>query len=198
MQRMLRTTCFLFALLLAGTTARAQGMMPISVEGRGAYALPRGDWNEGDALGNGLGYGLDIRLQVLPLINIYGGWDSYSFKIEEMDDTDATDSGMHLGGQISMPLSPVTGISPFAFAGAIFNRTSMRIENNGVSLGVESDREIGYELGAGIAFPFAPGMAVTPQVRYRSHGVDFSLASGETHDADVSYLSLEIGVRLGL
>lgn len=198
MQRILRTTCLLFALLLAGTAARAQGIIPISVEGRGAFALPQGDWNEGDALGNGFGYGLDIRLQVLPLINIYGGWDSYSFDIEEADDTDATDSGMHLGGQVSLPLSAVTGISPFAFAGAVFNRTSMEIESNGISVGVESDREIGYELGAGVAFPFAPGVAVTPQVRYRSHGVDFTGADGETEDTTVSYLSFEVGVRLGL
>lgn len=198
MQRILRTTCLVGMLLLASTAVQAQGIIPISVEGRGAFALPQGDWNESDALSNGFGYGLDLRLQVLPLISIYGGWDTYGFDVEELDGADANDSGMHLGGQISLPISAVTGISPFAFAGAVFNRTSMEVEEEGVSVEVESDREIGYEVGAGVAFPFAPALSLTPQVRYRSHNVDFPGAGEEGEDSTVSYLSFEVGLRLGL
>ncbi|HEX6924440.1 MAG TPA: outer membrane beta-barrel protein [Longimicrobiaceae bacterium] len=200
MQRLVRRAyLLLFLLLLAGTRAEAQGIIPIAVEGRGAFALPQGEWNDAEALSNGFGYGFDIRLQVMPLISIYGGWDTYSFDLEDIEDADANDSGVHLGGQLSLPLSGLTGVSPFAFAGLVFNQTEMAFENNAVSLEVESDRGVGYELGAGLGFPFAPALTITPQVRYRSHGADFpGVGEEEDEDVTVSYLSFEVGLKLGL
>ena len=131
MRKLVRTVIMLATLLSAATAANAQGILPIAVEGRGGYAIPQGDWNDSDALGNGFGYGLNLRLQIMPLISVYGGWDTYNFDVEDVDNADAKDSGLHLGGQISLPLSAVTGVSPFAFAGLIYNRTEMGIESGG-------------------------------------------------------------------
>src|SRR5690606_24648902 len=94
MQRLVRRAyLLLFLLLLAGTRAEAQGIIPIAVEGRGAFALPQGEWNDAEALSNGFGYGFDIRLQVMPLISIYGGWDTYSFDLEDIDDEAVAEIG---------------------------------------------------------------------------------------------------------
>lgn len=196
MQRLIRTAFMLGALLSTGTIVQAQGIIPIAVEGRGGIALPQGDWNDGDQLGNGFGYGIGLRLQVLPLISVYGGWDTYSFDLDDVDG-DASDAGLHLGGSISLPLSAVTGVSPFAFAGLVYNRTTMGFEGNGVTLEVESDDAFGYEVGAGLAFPFAPTLTLTPQVRYRSHSAEFPLG-GATEETTVSYLAFDLGLKLGL
>ena len=198
MRKLVRTVIMLATLLSAATAANAQGILPIAVEGRGGYAIPQGDWNDSDALGNGFGYGLNLRLQIMPLISVYGGWDTYNFDVEDVDNADAKDSGLHLGGQISLPLSAVTGVSPFAFAGLIYNRTEMGIESGGVTVEVESDDALGYEVGAGLAFPFAPTLSLTPAVRYRSHSAEFPGGEGGDDDTTVSYISFGVGLKLGI
>lgn len=200
MRKLVISSCLLMGLLSAAGTAQAQGIFPLAVEVRGAFAMPQGDWNESEAIGNGFGYGLDARLQILPLISLYGGWDHYTFDMEsaEGSETDASDSGLHLGGLVSLPLSAITGVSPFAFAGLVYNRTTLNASAGSASLEGESDDELGYELGAGVAFPFAPTLSLTPAVRYRTHPASFTTVGDGEGDTTVSYLSLEVGLKLGL
>ena len=195
MRRTVRTICFLAGLLAGGSgAAAAQGLLPIAFEGRAGLALPQGEWNDGGGLDTGFGYGVDLRVQILPLITAYGGWDRYTFNVSGSS-ADAEDIGFHLGAQASLPLSALTGVSPFAFAGLVFNRTTLSF-GDGDSVVVESDRGFGYEVGAGLAFPFMPTLTLTPQVRYRAHGADFpsTIASDQT----VAYLSFDLGVRVGI
>jgi hypothetical protein len=187
-------------LFAAGGTAQAQGIFPLAVEARGAFAMPQGEWNDGDEIGNGFGYGINGRLQVFPLISIYGGWDRYSFDVESDGDGDseATDTGLHAGGYISLPLSAVTGLSPFAFAGVVYNSTDLAFSSGGVTISAESDDGLGYEVGAGLAIPFAPTLSLTPAVRYRSHNAEFPSITGEDGELTVSYISFDLGLKLGL
>ena len=195
-QRFLRTACVAAALVAGGAaSASAQGIIPLAAEVRGGLALPQGDWNDNDALGTGFGYGFSIRMQLMPLISAYGGWDRYTFNIDGPVDADAEDTGFQLGAQVSLPLSLVTGVSPFAYAGALFNTTTTTIGDG--TRTSESDRGIGYEVGAGLAFPFAPTLTITPQVRYRTHGAEFHDGAGG-QDLTVSYLSFDLGLRLGI
>lgn len=199
MQKLVRTVCMVAGLLAVATTTQAQGLLPFAVEVRGGFAIPQGEWNDSDAIENGFGYGINARLQILPLISLYGGWDKYSFEMDDLggSDSDASDSGLHLGAQLSLPLSAVTGVSPFAFAGMVYNRTSMAFTSAGTTIEAESDDGFGYEIGAGLAFPFAPLLTLTPAVRYRTHSADFpsAVGSGET---TVSYLSFDVGLKLGI
>jgi hypothetical protein len=181
-------------LFAAGGTAQAQGIFPLAVEARGAFAMPQGEWNDGDEIGNGFGYGINGRLQVFPLISIYGGWDRYSFDVD--GDSEATDTGLHAGGYISLPLSAVTGVSPFAFAGVVYNSTELAF--SGVTSSAESDDGLGYEVGAGLAIPFAPTLSLTPAVRYRSHNAEFPSITGGDSELTVSYISFDLGLKLGL
>jgi hypothetical protein len=181
-------------LFAAGGTAQAQGIFPLAVEARGAFAMPQGEWNDGDEIGNGFGYGINARLQVFPLISIYGGWDRYSFDVD--GDSEATDTGLHAGGYISLPLSAVTGVSPFAFAGVVYNSTTRPF--SGVTGSAESDDGLGYEVGAGLAIPFAPTLSLTPALRYRSHKAEFPSITGADSELTVSYISFDLGLKLGL
>src|SRR5690606_10661724 len=120
MRAFLRTAVVVLALAGSATAASAQGIIPIAVEGRGGLALPQGGWDAAGSIDTGYGYGFNIRMQVLPLISVYGGGDKYTFGRSGSGDADASDAGRHLGGQVSLPLAAFTGVSPFAFAGLVF------------------------------------------------------------------------------
>lgn len=200
MRQWIGAVCVLGGLLASGSAAAGQGIVPIAVEGRAGYAVPQGDWSDGESLENGFGYGIDLRIRILPLVYLYGGWDTHDFAYAgsgDGEDAEATDSGMHLGGEIAVPLSAVTGISPFAFGGIAYNRTSMPIRSDGLSRQAESEAGLGYEVGAGLAIPFAPTLTLRPQVRYRSHPAEF-LMGATTQETTISYFSANIGLRLGL
>jgi opacity protein-like surface antigen len=177
--------------------AMAQGVIPLAVEGRVGAGFPTGDFGEDDDVGTGLGFGADAVLRVLPLVNVYGGWERYSFDGKgESNGTNVTDSGIRAGAQLSIPVGMVTGFSPFVSAGLLYNRTSAEATEGSASLKFTSDWKLGYELGAGISVPVAPALSVVPAVRYRSHDVSFSDLEG--FSGTISYLSVEAGLKLGL
>lgn len=185
------------ALGLGGTAAEAQGILPIAVEVRGGYAIPTGDLGDSD-VDDGLGFGVNAQPAVMPMLSVYGGWERYSFSAEtgfEEVDVDVVDSGFRLGVQAGLPFTPFIGVSPFVFAGGIYNSTSLEGSAGGVSTESESDRSIGYELGGGLAIPLGPALKLTPAIRYRSHSPE--IEEFET-DSNMSYFTAELGLRLGL
>lgn len=197
MRKLVAATCAVAALLTAGTEARAQGLFPLAVEARGGFAVPQGDWKDDFGVDGGFGYGINARLQLMPLISFYGGWETYTFDMDT-EDGEAKDAGLRAGAQLSLPLSALTGLSPYAFAGVIYNRTSMEF-GDGVSVEIESDDGFGWEAGAGVSVPFMPTLSFTPGVRYRTHSADFG-ASGdfEGEELTVSYIVVDLGLKLGL
>lgn len=61
------------------------------------------------------------------------------------------------------------------------------------------DQNVGYDVGAGLSVPIAPGLSVVPAVRYRAHDVVFGDAGVLGVGAnDVSYISADVGLKLGL
>lgn len=184
-------------LAAATQPAMAQGVIPVAVEGRVGVGFPTGDFGENDEVGTGFGFGGDVVLRVLPLVNVYGGWEYYAFDGKgESDGSRMTDSGARAGAQLSIPVGAVTGISPFVSAGVLYNRTTAEASEGSASLKFTSDWKLGYEVGAGISVPVAPAVSVIPAVRYRAHDVVFSDFEG--FSGNISYLSLEIGAKVGL
>ena len=144
----------------AGGDAHAQGLLPLAVEVRGGFAVPQGDWKDDFGVDGGFGYGINARLQLMPLISFYGGWETYSFDMDA-EDSETTDAGLRAGAQLSLPLAALTGLSPYAFAGVIYNRTKMEF-GEGVSVEFESDDGFGWEAGGGVSVPFAPTLSFRP------------------------------------
>jgi opacity protein-like surface antigen len=184
-------------LVAAARPAMAQGVIPLAVEGRAGVGFPTGDFGDNDDIGTGFGFGGDVVLRVLPLVNIYGGWEYYSFDGKgESDGSRITDSGARAGAQLSIPVGPVTGVSPFVSAGVLYNRATAEASEGSASLKFTSDWKLGYEVGAGVAVPVAPAVSVIPAVRYRAHDVEFG--DLEAVSGNISYLTLEIGAKVGL
>lgn len=185
------------ALGVGGTAAEAQGILPIAVEVRGGYAIPTGDLGDSD-VDDGLGFGINAQLAVMPMLSVYGGWERYSFSADtgaEDIDSDIVDSGFRVGVQAGLPFTPFIGVSPFVFAGGIYNKTEVELSGGGASISGESDSSLGYELGGGLAIPLGPALQLTPAVRYRSHSVE---VDDVDTDSNMSYFTAEIGLRLGL
>jgi hypothetical protein len=136
------------AAALAGAEgAQAQSTIPISVEGRLDLGVPVGD--AADVLEPGVGFGITGAFQLTPLFGLYGGWSSFEFDVDDLDD-EITSDGFELGGRVT--LGTGGGIyNPYFQIGALFQ-----------------DDETGIEAGLGGFYPVGQNLSLTPMVRYRN------------------------------
>ncbi|HVG45086.1 MAG TPA: outer membrane beta-barrel protein [Longimicrobium sp.] len=194
------------ALLLGAALAQpaaAQTVLPLSFEVRGGVVIPRGDFDDG--ANTGWSVGGTIHYRVAPMVSVYGGFEHAAFTVDDDEDfegvdADITDQGFRLGARFDVPLGSMTGIGPWVEGGATFNQTSIGLSDGSTSLDVDSDRGVGFEVGAGLSFAVAPKISITPGVRYRSHKAKFSDPDGGTEEAevDVNYFSIDLGVHIRL
>jgi opacity protein-like surface antigen len=157
-------------------TAQAQlvpNLTPFSVEVRGGAAFPR------DAEGVKTGYtiGADLGVNVMPAVSLYAGYSRSTFG-EDGGDGDATLSGFDVGARVEIP-TPLIPIDPWIKAGAVFHKLDIDGEE-------ASDRETGYELGAGVGFGLIPKVTLSPSVTYTKIGGDL----------DASHVRAEVALRV--
>jgi opacity protein-like surface antigen len=179
----------------APVAARAQSVLPFAVEGRGGLAFPT---TEGIKNDYDVGYelGATAKFSLLPMLRIYGGYQYTEFAWkDETDDLKVRlkDAGFRAGGELGLPIGMATGFSPYVLGGVTYNRVS-----TGTSVFGEddtpgkSDRELGYEVGAGLDFRMSSLLSLRPEVRYRSHKID----PGLDFDSDFSYTDASVGFEL--
>jgi opacity protein-like surface antigen len=175
------------ALVVAGG-ASAQGPLdistPISLEARGGIAIPSGDF--ADLADNAFGFGGSVHLQVAPRVSVYGGYSQTEFDMESLG-ADGTDRGWEVGGRVAFP---GVGFSPWVRGGLLFH--DFETEVAGVEF--DGDDEVGFEVGVGAAFPLGPRVSVSPGVAYRRYSTELPVLG----ERDVSYLNLDIGLRMRL
>ncbi|HEX8904529.1 MAG TPA: outer membrane beta-barrel protein [Longimicrobiaceae bacterium] len=200
------TRMFAPALLLGAFVAlpaRAQGILPFSAEVRGGVALPQGDFNDGADTGWGIGG--TLRYRIAPMVDVYAGYDRFSFGADSSSDFDEgvdvsiRDEGFRAGARFTFPLaSTLTGLSPWVEGGATFNRTTLHASDGSASIDVNSDRSVGFEVGAGLNFAVAPRVSLSPGVRYRSHKASFddAIDGGDGSDVDANYFVVEVGLSI--
>jgi len=190
-------------LLSAGlaTAANAQSPLPITLELRGSAAIPTGDFNDG--INTGWGIGGNVRYSFTPVVDVYGGFDHFSFSTDDDGDpgvdVGVDDNAFRAGLRANVPLVGMTGISPWVEGGLVFARTSISASDGSSSISINSDWGVGFEAGAGLSFAVAPRISINPGVRYRTHKADFSGNDDSTDNpgkADVNYVALELGVSL--
>lgn len=180
--------------------ASAQTVLPLSFEVRGGVVLPQGDFDDG--ANTGFIVGGTVHYRVAPIASIFAGFEHAKFGIDDDSDfgdvdADITDQGFRLGARFDVPLAGMTGISPWIEGGATFNKTSINFSDDDASVGVDSDRSVGFEVGAGLAFNVAPKISITPGVRYRSHKAEFDFDGG-SEEFDVNYFAIDLGVHIRL
>ncbi|HEX2094792.1 MAG TPA: outer membrane beta-barrel protein [Longimicrobiaceae bacterium] len=172
--------------LLAGVVfaGTAEAQLPFTVEARAGVAVPTGEF--GDAAENGLGYGASLSYLAAPRASVYAGYSQAEFNADDSD-AEAMDSGWEFGARIAFP---GVGFSPFIRGGVLVHE--YEVESGAVE--VEGDSELGFEVGAGAAFPLGPRVSVTPGVSYRRYSTEFPIVG----EQEISYLNLDVGLRIRL
>lgn len=184
------------AILAVGLAAPAQAQFsPFSIEGRAGAAFPTGDIADG--LNTGFSVGANVGYSVMPLLDLYAGYSFQRFGFDDDEefgevDADATDSGFSLGARLGLPAG---AISPWVFGGVLLHQVEIEGRDGDVTASMTSDRSVGFEVGGGVALPIAPALSLTPAVRYRRYSTDFDFG-GETWSEDITYFTVDVGVRL--
>ena len=174
------------AVVTAAGSAGAQLPIPLSVEGRADAAFPVG--NFGDGVKTGWSVGASAALGVAPGFGIYGGYSRAQFELENFD-ADVVDQGFSVGLTAAIP--GAGRLSPWVGGGLVFH--DLEVEDD-----IEGDSDMGFELGAGIAVPVAPGVRLTPGVGYRrySTAIPGDPVGALEDDVDVQYVTAGIGLNI--
>jgi hypothetical protein len=141
----------------------------------------------------GTGYGFDAGIG-LGVLGLYAGYDHIDFGCETAAcgaDGKYKLNGVSAGVRAGVPLFPV--VKPWVKAGVTFN------EINGTTTAatatkITSDRNPGYELGAGIDIPVLMLFSISPEVKYVGQELDLKGAYSGTK-TNVSYYAFSIGLR---
>lgn len=186
----------LAAVALAGSAqAQVMPVSPFALEVRGGLAFPTGDFGEGDDVESGITYGANGTFQFMPMLGIYAGYTRSDFGTDE--DVDITDQGFSGGLRLAIP-TPMIPVDPYVKAGVVYNKLEFSGTDGGVRLGVESDRSLGFEVGAGVGIGLGPRLSFTPQVTYTKYSPKFDEAGLDDVVPDVSHIRVDVGLRMRL
>jgi opacity protein-like surface antigen len=166
-----------FAMAGAAQAQLVPNLTPFSVEVRAGAAFPKGEGTEG--VNTGYTVGADLGVNVLPMVSLYGGYSRSTFGIEEGgEDGDITISGFDVGARVEIP-TPLLPIDPWIKGGAVFHKVDIDGED-------ASERETGWEVGAGVGFGLIPKVTLSPSVTYTKIGGDL----------DIEHVRAEVALRV--
>lgn len=218
----MRTLWMLSAALLLAAPAVAAQTSPFSLEVRGRAAIPTGDFGDEDEDGVGLdtGWGGSIEgaFQATPLLGVYVGYSYTAFPIDfgdlqepleefvEDPSVDVIDSGFDAGARITLP---VMNGGAFVRGGVVYHRVGVdlsdEMEDFFQELGIaeedlESDWSLGWQVGAGVLVPLGPRLSASVGGAYTRYAPEFEDSDDPSlsADGDVSYASVEVGLRIRL
>ena len=185
------------ALLLCAALAQpalAQGTPPLSFEARAGVAFPE---RESRALDIGWIVDATLRYPLTPGLDAYAGYSYGSSSVDLDDETvdvSVRDHGVRAGlrGDLRAGTPSVT---PWVEFGVLLNRAELRASDSGESESESSKWGLGFEAGAGLSFPVAPRISLTPGIRYRTHKIEFEDSGGTGH-ADYIVVDLGVNVRI--
>ena len=189
------------ALPLSAAPAAGQGLLPFTIEGRAGLAAPVDVF----ASGAETGYLVEAtaKLSPIPFVTVYGGWSYAEFGGESDEevaglDTSVRDSGPRVGGELAVPLAGLmSGVAPYLQLGVLFNRAEVTVPGDGTNtLGVESDRTQGWEMGVGARVSLVRLLALAPEVRYRSYEPHFETEPVVGIATSVKYMAASLGLTL--
>jgi opacity protein-like surface antigen len=165
--------------------AEAQSPIPISAEVRLNGGFPRGALEENAGASPGLGYGVNVAVQLVPNYAIYGGYSRTTFDLDVPASGRAVDSGFAVGltrgFELGGPISPYVGVGLLVH--------DLEIEGDVAGGG---DSQLGFEFGGGVAIPVAQRIRITPGIGYRQYSARILGTERET----VSIFSAGVGLNV--
>ena len=200
---------FGLALSLAALAAPLSAQS-ISFGLRGTGSFPTGAFAEDPTSSNttliqgaksGFGYGAEVDVSLGP-IGAYGSFDHIAFDCET---TTCSSSGEYTlqGIAVGLKLSPpmlATRFRPYVKAGVTFN--DLKGGYGTASSGLTTDRNPGFEVGAGADFSLLSLLSIQPQLRYVGQNLKANIP-GVTNTATkpesgVNYFTFDLGAALHL
>lgn len=181
------------AIFALATSASAQE--PWSVELRGGAAFPTVDMVGDLGTGNGVVLEGNVEYRFMPHLGAYVGWDWVHFNPEESfagSDVDFEGTGYMAGLRFQHPLADAVPFDGWIRAGVRFDHLELEDADGEIVAG--TDRDVGFEAGAGVAVRVAERWSVTPGVRYRAISHDVQTGPNTTNEADLRHVLVELGV----
>lgn len=184
MRRLACVAAVCAAVAFAGP-ARAQSLLPFSVEGRAGLAFPTGDF--GRDLSTGYALGANVGFNVIPLVTLYGGYSYITFDLADDVPGSGEDtwdvSGFDAGARVNLPM---IGFSPYLRGGVVYYDSEL----SGTDFG---ESNLGFQVGAGLDFPLGAVVSITPEVSY------VQVDAGDVAGPDkTSFVRVDFGLRARL
>ena len=175
------------------TSVSAQ--QPWTVELRGGAAFPTVDMVGDLGTGNGVAIEGAVTYDFLPFLGVFVGWDWVGFTPEESfagTDIDFEGTGYLAGLRYERA---VTDALPFE----VWLRTAVRydhleLENDAGDIVAGTDRDVGLDVGLGLAFAINESWVVTPGVRYRAITHDVQTSPRQTDEAEFRHVIADVGI----
>lgn len=182
--RLCRACALAAACAAADPLAAQRAGIPLAVEARGGIALPTDRFRRG-AEGGPAGE-ISAAWHALPRIGVYAAyqWNRFPYDGTGVPEH-LTDRGFSAGVRIPVPMHLVP-IDPWIRAGIVAHQL------RGEPLG--EDSQPGFEVGAGLAFPLARGLTLTPGVLWTRYQHGGGAADGQL--LRVHHLRADVGLRL--
>lgn len=163
--------------------AQLTGILPLSVEARGGIALPA---EEFEGVDGGVAGEVSATWHALPFIGVYGAYQRNRFAWDGSGTPGhATDSGFAAGVRLAIP-TPLIPIDPWIRAGVVAHQLEAE--------GLDEEGRRGWEVGAGLGFPLARGVSLTPGVLWTRYQHGGGVADGEL--LRLRHLRADVGLRL--
>jgi hypothetical protein len=191
--------------------AAALVSLPVHAQGiylglRGGGAFPTGDFSNSeassttaiDAAKSGFGYGVDAGLS-LGVLGIYAGFDHINFDCESNtcnSDGKYKLQGVTAGLRLRLPGSAF--IHPWVKGGVTFNELKGGYGSSTQEL--TTDRNPGYEIGAGLDIPILGVFSIYPQARYVGQNFKYDIPgvtnTSTSPEAKANYVTFDVGLSI--
>jgi opacity protein-like surface antigen len=166
-----------------------------SFDVQGGAAVPTSEI-DGDDLGTGFGFEVNVARRLATHVSLYAGWDWHRFAPDVVlgeSDLDFEETGYVFGLRFQHPFSGESGegASYRLRAGVTVNH--VELEDADGELVDDSGHGAGFEVGAGVLVPFGENWSIGPEARFRSLGRELDVGGGEV-GVDLRYVTLDLVV----
>ena len=164
-----------------------------SVDLQAGAAVPTAEI-EGDDLGTGLGFEVNVAYRLMRHLSFYAGWDWHRFAPDQLlgePDVDLEETGYVFGLRFEHPFGSEDGDGPSYRVRAAVTANHLELEDSDGELIDDSGHGAGFEVGAAVFFPLGDAWRIGPEARFRSLSRELDVGAGAV-DVDLSYFALDL------